>query len=71
MSNAKWEQKLKDTAARIEQELRQAVKTVDEEVIPEVRKHSSSALRTLAAKLDKLAQHMDDARESTAKEDQP
>ena len=70
MANAGWEQKLKDTAARIEQELRQAVKTVDDEVIPEVRKHGSSALRTLAKKMEQLAQHMDDARESP-KDGQP
>jgi hypothetical protein len=60
-----WEARLSEAAARIEAELRATIKTVDDEVIPEVRRHSSSALRTLAAKLDRLAQSMDDARRET------
>ncbi len=51
-----------EAAARVEQEIRAAVEAVDSEVIPEVRRHSSAALRTLAGKLEKLAAHMDEAR---------
>lgn len=57
-----WESKLSEAATRIEAELRAAVKTIDNEVVPEVRKHSSNALRTLAAKMQQLAESMDDAR---------
>ena len=60
-----WETKLSEATARIEQELRSAVKTIDEEVVPEVRKHSSSALRRLSARLEQLAEHLDDARRRT------
>jgi len=57
-----WEQKLSEVAARIEQELRAAVRTVDEDVVPEIRAHSSSALRKLASKLEAMATHLDEAR---------
>ncbi|MFC6646542.1 hypothetical protein ACFQBQ_13280 [Granulicella cerasi] len=60
-----WEARLRDAATRIEAELRQAANTIDTEVVPEVRRHSSNALRSLAAKLDQLAAHMDDARRGT------
>lgn len=68
-SKPAWEQKLSEAASRIEQELRTIVDTVDREVVPEVRRHSSSALRTLSAKLEKLADHMDEARQ--APQDKP
>lgn len=57
-----WQQSLADAASRVEAELKDAVRTIDEQVVPEVRRHSSTALRTLAQKLNSLAQHMDDAR---------
>jgi len=62
--NAKrpWEGRLSEAAARIEQELRSVVKTIDDDVVPEVRKHSSTALRAAAARLQQLAEHLDDAR---------
>ncbi len=63
-SKPAWEQKLSEAAARIEQELRALVDTIDSEVVPEVRKHSTAALRTLSAKLGQLADHMEEARQS-------
>ncbi len=57
-----WEARLSEAAARIEAELRSAVKSIDEEVVPEVRKHGSQALRALASKIDRLAQTMEDVR---------
>lgn len=47
---------------QLEEELRRAVKFIDEEVVPEVRRNSSAALRTAADKLRKVAEHMDDER---------
>jgi hypothetical protein len=61
-----WQSSLADAATRVEQELRKLVETVDTEVVPEVRRHSSTALRALSEKLDKLAQHMDDVRRDDA-----
>lgn len=59
-----WEQKIADAAARIEAELKTLVDTVDREVVPEVRRHGSAALRTLSEKLGKLADGMDEAKPS-------
>ena len=61
-SKRPWETKLSEATARIEQELRSVVRTIDEEVVPEVRKHGSSALRRLSTRLEQLAEHLDDAR---------
>lgn len=58
----RWEARLSEAAARIEQELRGVVRTVDEEVVPEVRKHSSVALRRVAEHMRSLADTLDDAR---------
>jgi hypothetical protein len=60
--NAKrpWEGRVSEAAARVEQELRNLVRAVDDEVVPEIRKHGSAALRMLATKLERAAQSMDD-----------
>lgn len=57
-----WETRVSEAATRIEQELRSVVKTIDDEVVPEVRKHSSTALRAAAARLQQMAEYLDDAR---------
>ncbi len=56
------EGRLKEAGERIEEELRKAVKYIDEEVVPEVRRNGSAALRIAADKLRTLAEHMDDER---------
>ena len=56
------EERLREAGSRLEEELRRAVKFIDDEVVPEVRRNSSSALRLAAEKLRKLADHMDDER---------
>lgn len=56
------EQKLHEAARRAEEELRRFVQYLDAEVVPEVRRNSSTALRAAAARLQKLAESMDDAR---------
>jgi hypothetical protein len=62
-----WEQQLKDAAAHIETDLRNVVKYINDEVVPEVRRNGSDALRAAAAELHRLAQRMDDqARRSSA-----
>jgi hypothetical protein len=55
-------QRLHEAAARAEEELRRFTRYLDEEVVPEVRRNSSTALRAAAARLQKLAETMDDAR---------
>lgn len=56
-----WEARLSEAAARVEQELRSMLKTIDDEVVPEVRKQGASALRTLSTRMQQMAQHLDDS----------
>jgi hypothetical protein len=56
------EQRLEEAARRAEEDLRRFVRYLDAEVVPEVRRHSSTALRTAAQHLQHLADTMDDAR---------
>ena len=61
------EERLRDAGTRlgnqIEDELRRAVRFIDEEVVPEVRRNGSSALRLAADRLRSLAAHLDDERQ--------
>jgi hypothetical protein len=62
-----WEQQLRDAATHLETDLKNVVKYINDEVVPDVRRNSSEALRTAAAELHKLASRMDDhARRSSA-----
>lgn len=63
MSGGKgWEEKFQDAGARLEEELRRAIRYVDDEVVPEVRRGGSVALRTASEELRKLADRIDDER---------
>jgi hypothetical protein len=55
-----WEQKLHDAGARVEEDLRRVLTYINDEVVPDVRRNGSAALRAAAAELQKLAQRMDD-----------
>ena len=55
-----WERKLEDAGARAEEEVRRVVTYINDEVMPEVRRNGSRALRTAAEELQKLARRMDD-----------
>lgn len=57
-----WEERLNEAGERFEEELRRVVRYIDEQVVPEVRRNGSSALRSAAAQLQKLAEHMDDSK---------
>lgn len=66
-SKRPWEQQLKDAAAHLETDLKNVVKYLNDEVVPEVRRNGSDALRAAAAELHRLAQRMDDhARKASA-----
>jgi hypothetical protein len=45
---------------RVQEELRRVIRFIDDEVVPEVRRNSSTALRAAASRLQQLAEHMDD-----------
>ena len=56
------DQRLHEAARRAEEELHRFVKYLDDEVVPEVRRNSSTALRAAAVRLQKLAETLDNAR---------
>lgn len=55
-----WEQQLKEAAAHLETDLRNMVKYINDEVVPEVRRNGSDALRAAATELHRLAERIDD-----------
>lgn len=55
-----WEQQMREGVARAEEELHRALTYINDEVVPEVRRSGSEALRAAAVELQKLAQRMDD-----------
>jgi hypothetical protein len=63
---SRWEQQLRDAATHLEADLKNVVKYINDEVVPEVRRNGSVALRAAAVELHKLAQRMDDHARRTA-----
>ena len=62
-----WDQQLKDAAAHLETDLKNVVRYLNDEIVPEVRRNGSDALRAAAAELHRLAERMDDhARKTSA-----
>jgi hypothetical protein len=69
-----WEQQLREAAARVEEDLRHVVTYINDEVVPDIRRNGSQALRDAAVELQKLADRMDDRRataQSQAAKDKP
>ncbi len=54
-----WNSKVQETADRAEAEVRKLIDYMNDEVVPDVRKHSSIALRAAADRLQELAQTLD------------
>lgn len=57
-----WEEQLKGAGEWFEEELRRVVTYINDEVVPEVRRNGSEALRGAASELQKLAERMDERR---------
>ena len=57
-----WEQKLREAGETIEGEVRRLATYINDEVVPDVRRNGSEALRFAAAELQKLAAKMDEIR---------
>ena len=60
-----FEQKLREAASHIEDDVRKLVGYINDEVMPDIRKNSSQALRSAAAELHRLAQRMEDTNRPT------
>jgi trans-2-enoyl-CoA reductase len=56
----RWEQQLREAAARAEEELHKVVTYINDEVVPDIRRNGSQALRAASIELQKLAQRMED-----------
>jgi hypothetical protein len=55
-----WEERLHETGSRIEEDVRDFVRYFNDEIVPDVRKNGSEALRAAARELNRLAQRMDE-----------
>ncbi len=53
---------VRGAAARAEEEVQRLIRYLNDEVVPEVRRHGSTALRTAADGLRELAEKMDSKR---------
>jgi hypothetical protein len=63
--NKPFEARLRDAAAHVEEDLRRVAAYINDEVVPEVRRNSSGAIRTAADELRKLAERLDAANNRT------
>ena len=61
-----WEQRLHEAGTRVEEDLRKVIQYINDEVVPDVRRNGSEALRAAATELQKLAQRMDERAGRTA-----
>lgn len=67
----RWEQQVRDAAVRVEDDLRRVVAYINDQVVPDIRRNGSEALRAAAGELQKLAQRMDDRRAAAHGESPP
>ena len=58
-----WDERLQEASRRMEEDLRGIIKYINDEVVPDVRRNGSDALRLAAVELQKLAKKMDDHRD--------
>lgn len=56
-----WDLRLREAANQMEDELKRLVSYVNDEVVPDVRRNGSSALRVAATELQRLAQRMEES----------
>jgi glutamyl-tRNA reductase len=58
-TSARVSKAVADAADRIEREIPEFIKYLNDEVVPAVRQHSTKALRTASQKLNELADYME------------
>jgi len=54
-----WKEKVSDTAAKAEEEVKRLIQYMNDEVVPDVRRASSTALKSAAQQLHALAEKME------------
>ncbi len=55
----RWEQRMEVAGTRVEEDLRKAIAFLNDEVVPDVRRNGSAALRAAATELQRLAEHIE------------
>lgn len=55
-----WEERLHETGARMEEDIREFIRYFNDDIIPDIRKNGSEALRAAARELNRIAQRMDE-----------
>ena len=55
------EQRLREAASNVEQDVKRLISYFNDEVVPDVRRNGSAALRLAAAEIDRLARRMEEA----------
>lgn len=58
----RWGQHLQQASEHIEQDVRRVIAYINDEVVPDIRRSGSHALRIAASELQKLAQRMEESR---------
>ena len=58
-ASARVSQSINDAAERLEKEIPEFIKYLNDEVVPAVRTHSTKALRVASQKLSEFADYMD------------
>jgi hypothetical protein len=59
-SKRPWEERLHEAGARIEEDVREFLRYFNDEVVPDIRKNGSEALRAAARELNRMARKMDE-----------
>jgi hypothetical protein len=55
------EQRLREAASHVEDDVKRLIAYFNDEVVPDVRRNGSAALRYAAAEIDRLARRMEEA----------
>lgn len=63
-SKQSWETRVREAASHAEEDVRKVIAYINDEVMPDVRRNSSSALRAAAAELQRLAERLEEARKT-------
>ena len=55
-----WDERLHEAGTRMEEDVREFIRYFNDEVVPDLRKNGSEALRAAARELNRVAQRMDE-----------
>jgi hypothetical protein len=64
-ASARVSQTINDAAERLEKEIPEFIKYLNDEVVPAVRNHSTKALRVASLKLSEFADYMEQQKRTT------